>query len=89
MAASRRVSRSERPAVLLGVGVQQNVAEGGSGGGFHLEDARPAGGVVGGAEFGEAVAVAGATGEDQFAVGGEFEKGAVSEVGAGAVDLDG
>ena len=89
MAASRRVSRSERPAVLLGVGVQQNVAEGGSGGGFHLEDARPAGGVVGGAEFGEAVAVAGAAGKDEFAAWGEFEQRAVGEVGAGAVDFEG
>jgi len=54
--------------------VEQDVAEGGAGGGFDLDDAGPAGRVVRSGEFGEAVAVAGAAGEDQFAVGGEFEQ---------------
>jgi len=55
---------------LSRVRVQKDVAESGPSRGFHLDHAGPAGGVVGWAEFGEAVAVAGAAGEDQFAVGG-------------------
>jgi hypothetical protein len=65
------------------------VPERGARRGFDLDHSCPAGGVVGGAEVGEPVAVAGAAGEDKFAVGGEFKKGAVGEVGAGAVDFEG
>ena len=51
---------------MSGVGIEQDVAERGAGGGLDLDDARPAGGVVGGGQFGEAVAGAGAAGEDEF-----------------------
>jgi len=73
---------------VLRIGVAQEAAEGRPGGCFHLEHARPAGGVAGGLEFGEPIAVAGAAGEDEFAVGGELEEAAVGEVRAGAVDLE-
>ena len=49
---------------MSGVGIEQDVAEGGSGGGLDLDDAGPAGGVVGGGQFGEAVAVAGAASQE-------------------------
>jgi hypothetical protein len=55
---------------------------------FHVENAGPPGRAVGGSEFGKPVAVAGAAGEDEFAVGGEFQERAVDEVGAWAVDLE-
>ncbi len=55
--------RAEEGAENSGVGVEQDVTEGGAGWGFDLDHAEPAGGVVGGGEFGEAVVVAGAAGE--------------------------
>ena len=73
----------------LWAGVEQDVSERAPRWGLDFQHAGPTGGVVGGAEVGEAVAVAGAAGEDEFAVGGEFEEGAVGEVGAWAVDLEG
>jgi len=51
-----------------GVAVEQDVAGGGASGILHLDHTSPAGGVGGGAEFGEAVAVAGAAGGDEFGV---------------------
>jgi hypothetical protein len=69
--------------VPLWVGVEQNVACRHSGGILDLDHARPAGRIAGAHQFGETVAVAGAAGEDQFAVGGEFQEGAVGKVGAG------
>ncbi len=66
----------------LRVGVEQNVPERGPGGSLDLDDAGPAGRIVCGAQFGEAVAVARAAGVDEFAVGGEFEQRAVGKIGA-------
>ncbi len=54
---------------------------------FHLEHAGPAGGVVGRSKFGEAIAIVGASSEDEFVIGSEFEQRAAGEVGALAVDL--
>lgn len=71
------------------IGVQENVSECGTGRRFDFKYAGPAGRIVGGPEFGEPIAIAGAASEDEFAVGGEFEEGAVGKVGAGAVDLEG
>lgn len=76
-------------AELSRVRVKQDVAEGGARRRFHLDHARPARGIDGGPDLSEAVAVAGAAGEDEFAVGGEFEQRAVREVGAGAMDFEG
>lgn len=44
-----------------------------------LYNAGPTGRVVGGAEFGEAAPVVGAAGEDELAVGGEFEERAAGK----------
>ena len=65
----------------------RRIVGGSPGGSFHLDQAGPAGGVGGGHQLCQAIAVAGAAGEEQFALGGEFEEGAVGEVGAGAVEL--
>jgi len=73
----RRVGRRGRRG-SPGVGIEQDVAEGGADWGLDLDYARPAGGVGGGGELREAVAV-----------GGEFEEGAVGEVRAGTVDFEG
>lgn len=67
--------------------VQQDIAEGGTGFSLHPQHDRPAARVVSGSEFSEAVA--GAAGEDQFAFCAEFAKGAVGQIGARAVDLNG
>ena len=80
----RRAGRRGRQG-SSGVGIKQDVAEGGTGGGLHFEHAGLAGGVGGDSEVGEAVAVAGAAGEDEFAARGEFEQGAVCETRGGAV----
>ncbi len=68
----------------LWVCVKQDVAEGRARLRLCLQRARPAGRVVG-AEFSKSVAVAGSAGEDEFAVGGEFEEGALSRSLASSV----
>lgn len=70
-------------------GIGEDVAESYTRRGLYLEHPGPAGRIVGGAEVGEAVAVAGATGGYELSIGGEFEQSVVGEVGAGAVDLKG
>jgi hypothetical protein len=73
-AGNRRQRRLLGPGESSGVGLEQ-------------DDPGPARGVGGGGQCGEAVAVAGAAGQDEFAGGGELEEGAVGQVGAGAVGL--
>jgi len=72
----------------LWIGIQKDVARRGASRRLYLQDAGPAGWIAGAHQFGEAIAVAGSSGEDEFAGGSEFEEGAVGEVRAGAVDSE-
>jgi GMP synthase-like glutamine amidotransferase len=58
--------------------VKQDEAESGSGRCCQFEHARPARGIAGSHEFSATVAVAGAAGKDELAIGGEFEERVVA-----------